>query len=121
FDVSLLTCTHFLPKSNPPKRIVILYSILHKFVKSCLVFFVKIHNSFSFQTKLDFTNFNGYNFVKYQNINKGEMSMPKGNNGTSISKFGYKQELKRSLSFKDLLIYGLIFMVPIAPFGIYGE
>jgi amino acid transporter len=33
---------------------------------------------------------------------------------------GYKQELKRSLSFWDLLIYGLVFMVPIAPFGIYG-
>src|SRR5699024_9641588 len=62
-----------------------------------------------------------YNRVKYLNIIKGELSVSKGNNGTSISKFGYKQELKRSLSFKDLLIYGLIFMVPIAPFGIYGE
>ncbi len=38
-----------------------------------------------------------------------------------LEQFGYKQELKRSLSFWDLLIYGLIFMVPIAPFGIYGE
>jgi len=34
--------------------------------------------------------------------------------------FGYKQELKRVLSFWDLLIYGLVFMVPIAPMGIYG-
>lgn len=34
--------------------------------------------------------------------------------------FGYQQELKRSLGFADLLIYGIIFMVPIAPFGIYG-
>jgi len=34
---------------------------------------------------------------------------------------GYKQELKRALSLGDLVIYGLIFMVPIAPFGIYGE
>lgn len=34
---------------------------------------------------------------------------------------GYKQELNRALSFTDLLIYGLIFMVPIAPFGIYGQ
>jgi amino acid transporter len=33
---------------------------------------------------------------------------------------GYKQELKRTLTFWDLLIYGLVFMVPIAPFGIYG-
>lgn len=33
----------------------------------------------------------------------------------------YKQELNRALSFTDLLVYGLIFMVPIAPFGIYGQ
>jgi amino acid transporter len=37
-----------------------------------------------------------------------------------IEAFGYRQELKRSLSFTDLLVYGLIFMVPIAPFGIFG-
>ncbi|HHY66424.1 MAG TPA: APC family permease, partial [Alicyclobacillus sp.] len=39
----------------------------------------------------------------------------------SVEQFGYKQELKRSLSFWDLLVYGLIFMVPIAPMGIYGQ
>src|SRR3954471_18967451 len=38
----------------------------------------------------------------------------------SIEHYGYKQELHRSLSFGDLLVYGLIFMVPIAPFGIFG-
>jgi amino acid transporter len=37
-----------------------------------------------------------------------------------LERFGYRQELSRSLSFADLLIYGLIFMVPIAPFGIFG-
>jgi amino acid transporter len=40
--------------------------------------------------------------------------------GAGVERFGYKQELQRSLSFSDLLIYGLIFMVPIAPFGIFG-
>lgn len=40
---------------------------------------------------------------------------------SSLEQFGYQQELKRSLSFWDLLIYGLVFMVPIAPFGIYGS
>ncbi|GAK30075.1 amino acid permease-associated region protein [Weissella oryzae SG25] len=35
--------------------------------------------------------------------------------------FGYKQELKRTLSVRDMVIYGMIFMVPIAPFGIYGQ
>ncbi|HEV8562655.1 MAG TPA: APC family permease [Actinophytocola sp.] len=38
-----------------------------------------------------------------------------------VEQFGYRQELKRSLTFWDLLIYGLIFMVPIAPFGIFGS
>ena len=37
-----------------------------------------------------------------------------------VSGTGYKQELKRTLTFWDLMIYGLVFMVPIAPFGIYG-
>ncbi|GAA1342386.1 APC family permease [Catellatospora bangladeshensis] len=38
-----------------------------------------------------------------------------------IERYGYTQELRRSLGFKDLLVYGLIFMVPIAPFGIFGS
>jgi amino acid transporter len=39
----------------------------------------------------------------------------------SVERFGYRQELRRSLRFGDLLVYGLIFMVPIAPFGIFGS
>lgn len=38
----------------------------------------------------------------------------------STDSFGYKQELQRSLTFADLVIYGIIFMIPIAPFAIYG-
>jgi amino acid transporter len=38
----------------------------------------------------------------------------------SIEQFGYRQELKRSLSLFDLVVYGLIYIVPTAPFGIYG-
>ena len=37
-----------------------------------------------------------------------------------LADFGYRQELKRALSFKDLLRYGMVAMVPIAPFGVYG-
>ncbi len=37
-----------------------------------------------------------------------------------VEEFGYTQELQRSLTFTDLLVYGLVFMVPIAPFGIFG-
>ena len=33
---------------------------------------------------------------------------------------GGKPKLKRVLSVPDMIVYGLIFMVPIAPFGIYG-
>src|SRR3954454_17951934 len=39
----------------------------------------------------------------------------------SVEQFGYRQELRRELTFRDLLVYGLIFMVPIAPFGIFGS
>ncbi|HLL66725.1 MAG TPA: APC family permease [Micromonosporaceae bacterium] len=37
-----------------------------------------------------------------------------------LQQFGYQQHLRRSLDLADLLFYGLIFMVPIAPFGIFG-
>ncbi|MFK4038726.1 APC family permease [Nonomuraea wenchangensis] len=40
---------------------------------------------------------------------------------STVEQFGYRQELQRSLGFADLMIYGLIFMVPIAPFGIFGN
>ncbi len=38
----------------------------------------------------------------------------------SLEQFGYKQQLKRALSTRDLLIYGLILMVPIAPYQVFG-
>ncbi|MFG7943445.1 APC family permease [Streptomyces cacaoi] len=38
-----------------------------------------------------------------------------------LHRLGYQQELKRSLGLKDLLVYGLVFMVPTAPFAIYGS
>ena len=39
---------------------------------------------------------------------------------SSVESFGYKQELKRSLTLTDLLIYGLIFIVPGAPVAVFG-
>jgi hypothetical protein len=38
----------------------------------------------------------------------------------SLQEFGYKEQLSRVLKTKDLIIYGMIFMVPIAPFGVFG-
>ena len=38
----------------------------------------------------------------------------------SVEQFGYKQELKRALTLKDLVIYGMLFMVIIAPMSVYG-
>jgi amino acid transporter len=38
----------------------------------------------------------------------------------TLESFGYTQELKRSVSTFDLLVYGLVFMVPIAPWAIFG-
>lgn len=39
----------------------------------------------------------------------------------TLESFGYKQELSRTLELRDLVIYGFIFIVPIAPFGIFGH
>lgn len=38
----------------------------------------------------------------------------------SLEDFGYRQELRRALSTKDLVVYGMIFIVPIAPYSVYG-
>jgi amino acid transporter len=38
----------------------------------------------------------------------------------SIDEFGYKDQLHRALTTKDLVIYGMIFMVPIAPYSVFG-
>lgn len=32
----------------------------------------------------------------------------------------YKQELRRTLTFRDLVIYGMVFMAPLAPMQVYG-
>jgi len=39
-----------------------------------------------------------------------------------LSHFGYDSQLRRSLMLGDLLVYGLVFIVPIAPFAVvnYG-
>jgi len=37
-----------------------------------------------------------------------------------ISAFGYEQELKRALSLRDLLVYGLVFIIPTAPIASFG-
>src|ERR1700728_2719081 len=39
---------------------------------------------------------------------------------SDIEQFGYREQLARSLSTRDLVVYGMIFMVPIAPFAIFG-
>lgn len=37
-----------------------------------------------------------------------------------IEAFGYKQELKRTLSLRDLIVYGLVFIGPLAPITVFG-
>ena len=39
---------------------------------------------------------------------------------SDIEGFGYRQELRRALGMRDLIVYGMIFMVPIAPFSVFG-
>ncbi|MEO3868539.1 APC family permease [Nonomuraea sp. B12E4] len=38
----------------------------------------------------------------------------------NIEQFGYRQELRRGVGLTDLVSYGLVLMVPIAPFAIFG-
>ncbi|MFJ1537546.1 APC family permease [Micromonospora chalcea] len=38
-----------------------------------------------------------------------------------LARYGYRQELARRLRFRDLLAYGLVYMVPIAPMAIFGS
>ncbi len=38
-----------------------------------------------------------------------------------MEKAGYKQELRRTLKFRDLVVFGLITVLPIAPVQVYGE
>lgn len=38
----------------------------------------------------------------------------------SLQEFGYKEQLKRVLTTRDLVIYGMIFMLPIAPYAVFG-
>lgn len=46
--------------------------------------------------------------------------MQTGNEDQGLEQFGYAQELRRALSTRDLIVYGLVFMVPIAPYAVYG-
>ncbi|MET8866906.1 APC family permease [Nonomuraea sp. NPDC004580] len=39
----------------------------------------------------------------------------------NIEQFGYRQELHRTVGLADLIFYGLAYMVPIAPFAIFGS
>jgi amino acid transporter len=43
-----------------------------------------------------------------------------GSTSVSLEQFGYRQELKRSLGLFDLVIYGLVVIVPTAPMATFG-
>jgi len=43
-----------------------------------------------------------------------------GEGQRDLESFGYTKELNRSVSTVDLIVYGLVFMVPIAPWTIFG-
>ncbi|MEG0072306.1 MAG: APC family permease [Raoultibacter sp.] len=52
--------------------------------------------------------------------NRGAEGSSERSSDVLLEEMGYKPELKRAMSVTDMIVYGLIFMVPIAPFGIYG-
>jgi len=39
---------------------------------------------------------------------------------SSLEQFGYEEQLSRVLKPRDLVVYGMIFMVPIAPYSVFG-
>ena len=39
---------------------------------------------------------------------------------SDLEQFGYRDQLRRALTTRDLVVYGMIFMVPIAPFAVFG-
>jgi amino acid transporter len=39
---------------------------------------------------------------------------------STLQSFGYAQELKRALSLRDLLVYGVVFIIPTAPIATFG-
>jgi amino acid transporter len=48
------------------------------------------------------------------------MALVGGEAANELNSLGYKQELKRSLSLADLIVYGLVFISPIAPWAVFG-
>jgi amino acid transporter len=39
---------------------------------------------------------------------------------SGLEQFGYEEQLHRTLTTRDLVVYGMIFMVPIAPYSVFG-
>ena len=48
------------------------------------------------------------------------LTLPKPKALRLIEQFGYQQPLRRALTIGDLIIFGTIFMVPIAPYAVFG-
>lgn len=40
--------------------------------------------------------------------------------GAKLHELGYEQQLRRSMSLTDVVVYGLIYMVPLAPLAVFG-
>ena len=53
-------------------------------------------------------------------IRDNMVASPAAHHGVELSAFGYVPQLNRTLSLADLFVYGLVFIVPIAPFAIFG-
>ncbi len=60
----------------------------------------------------------------FEPSNKEEFACPNKRRRTQtrvrLEEFGYKQELNRQLGLKDVVLYGVLFMVIIAPQSIWG-
>jgi hypothetical protein len=57
-----------------------------------------------------------------RSIMKAEKSLEQCDSASQqrLESLGYKQELSRSMSLGDVVVYGLIYMVPLAPIQVFG-
>jgi amino acid transporter len=49
-----------------------------------------------------------------------EVAQKAPDSGATLEQFGYQEQLHRTLTVGDLVVYGMVFMVPIAPYSVFG-
>jgi amino acid transporter len=62
----------------------------------------------------------GRSVISVETTKETAMLMQAESDVARLRELGYEPELERTLSVRDLVIHGLIYMVPLAPIGVFG-